>query len=80
MDCECGDYLSPSPAIWIMSVMVISFGSSPAIWTECGGHQFGSQPCHIDCWCVGHWLGPIPAIWIVSVRVVVTSLGPSTAI
>ena len=44
---------------------------------ECGGHQFGSQPCHMDCEC-GHYLSPSPVTWVMSV--VVISLGPNPAI
>ena len=45
----------------------------------CGGHQFGSWPCHIDCECVVVIsLGPGPVIWIVIG--VVISLGPGPVI
>ena len=92
MECECGGHqFGSQPARWIVSVMVISLGSSlpyglrvwwASVWSlpchmdcECGGHQFGSQPCHMDCECGGHQFGSQPAIWIVSV--VGISLGPS---
>ena len=46
--------LGPIPAIWIVSLVVISLGPIPAIWIECGGHQFGSHPCYMDCESGGH--------------------------
>ena len=32
MDCQCGNFLNPSPATWVVSVLVISLGPSLAIW------------------------------------------------
>ena len=92
MNCECGSFslgpspachywivhlvvinLGPSPATWIVSVVVISLGPSPVIMIEWMVIRLSPRPCHMDCEC-----GVIPAILILGV--VFISLGLSPAI
>ena len=94
MGCECCDYRSPSPAIWVVSVVVISLGPSPAIWIVsvvvislgpsmpyglCVWWSSDWAPaCNMDCKCGEHQFRCWSCHWIMSVAVI--SLRPSPVI
>ena len=71
--CDCHQ-LSPSPAIWMVAVIVISWVQVLPYGWWLWWSSVGSKSCHMDGGCDCHQLGPSPAIWIVSL--VVISLVP----